>query len=294
MATCAESVLGFVAGEELGRGSTGLVRRASPPPTGVPGWAAAGPVALKTWPDAAVGAYALQALADIAAAAPALCGPATGAAAPFFVVPGGAPAVIMPVVAPVCAGHSQELLAVVARLLDPAGLLPLGVVHTDIKAANFGVLDDRVVLIDHDAFARNPGPHCHLGSYSPVLWYRWHPPPPRMADAMGGAAAAVTSETVAALRESHPAVYDDFYYTCADGIATVLENDPAGNRALMRYGALATLITLQTGHGNPIVTRARVARLRAPGALEMYRDMLGEWAASGIGAAAAARGAALI
>lgn len=239
-----------------------------------------------------MGAYALRALADIAPAAAALCDPATGAAAPYAVVTGALPAVIMPVVAPVCAGHGSELLAVVARLLDPAALLGLNVVHTDIKAANFGVLDDRVVLIDHEAFAVNPGPHCHLGSYSPVLWYRWHPPPPRVAEAL--AAPVVTGAAIEALRASHPAVYDDFYFTCADGIAAVLEADPPGNRALMRYSALATLITLQTRHGNPIVTRARVERLRVPGALAMYQDMLREWAASGIGAAAAARGAALI
>lgn len=238
-------------------------------------------MAIKTWHTPALAAYAARLLADIAPALPALCDPQTGVSPPHTLRHAS---MVMPVCAPVTSAHATDIVRLVARLLDPGGLGRLSTVHTDIKPLNCGVYNGKVVLLDIESFSRAPGPYCAIGSFCPLLWYMWHPLPPT----------CQKSSDLEQLRVSHPSEYDNFYYSCIDDICAILNTDPLGMRAMTRYGALASAISLRTGHSNPTVTPVRVARLESPDATQMHAAMIADWQDSQIKAAAAARGAALI
>jgi hypothetical protein len=242
----------------LGKGAQGTVRLGTV--AGQPGGWAAGPVAVKTWDSAddgaAVAADALRTIAALPAAAiESLV--AENIVMPLAVKPGQPAYILMPVGTPLANRDWQHVIAATSRMLQSA----CNVVHMDVKAANLMWHDGTVKFIDHEALCVAGGPVAGLPSYSPWDWDRWSPPP-------AGANKV------------------DAYFTVYQQIESLLSGDADGPIAVMLWGALCTAITMTTGAGNPVLSKALVETLNCPTASSMYLQMMSRFRASAVGQAA--------
>lgn len=259
---------GIDAGEIIGVGAAGTVRRGRITDVAMkldaPAWAK-NDVAIKTWEDlgcgAAVAAAAVAAIKAVPAAAmlKLVC---DNTIMPAAVVEGTARAVIMPLGVAVSNRDWRHVLAAVEKLADS----PTRVVHMDVKAANLMWHNGHVKFVDHDALFSATGTQLPaLPSYAPWIWRRWVP-----------------DMDVPATRNVNPEAYDDAYYTAYDLISTALSRDRDGVLAVMYWGALATAITMTTGHGNPFVSAAAVSDLECPMATRLFQKFTMHWENSAI------------
>lgn len=186
----------FHRGLSLGNGAHGTVY-ASVSPDG-------SKVAVKEYPNYADGLFALRAISDIADVLDEL---ASKNIAVAVSIASTAPAII---VMPIATRPQNSWWTKVIPLAN--SLLEHGLVMSDIKPCNLGVVCDNLVLLDVEAISRPEGKFTGLGSHPIVCMQRWNH------------------------KAGEHAAYAE--------IASILETDYWGNVALTRHAALCTAATM--------------------------------------------------
>ena len=224
-------------GITLGRGAHGVVY-ASVSPDGCE-------VAVKEYPNYADGIFALRSIHAIAGS---LCALADEhITVPILSVMSAPPQLVMPV----CTRPPDSWWPSVISLAN--ALLSHGCAMSDIKPANLGVLDGRLVLLDVEAISETTGPFTGMGSYPVIIWDMWV--------SAGG----------------------------ADDISARLQSDRRANIALTRYSALATAAVMANA---PCPLSARsIEFLDNPAATMMWAELQNDMDASPLFQEARARSA---
>jgi hypothetical protein len=235
---------GYHRGVVLGRGAHGTVF-ASVSPEG-------SKVAVKEYHNYADGVFALRAITDIADILGEL---ARRHIAVAVSVKTEAPVIL---VMPIATRPPDSWWKKVVQLANT--LLELGVVMSDIKPTNLGVLNEHLVLLDVEAISRPQGKFTGFGSYPVICSQRW-------GHRQGGAAAYAE-------------------------MASMLETDYWGNVALTKHAALCTAAEMANA---PLpLSSATVAFLDCEDVSAMWGGLQSDMRASALFKEAQSRGACLL